>query len=174
MLRRLGFISLCFVVVAGGFSCSKKKTTDTAVENTPTEQTTTPTTAQVDSTPLSFAAAGSDSGKIQGLNTVQFEYDKSTLSAEARKTLQGNAEWMKNNAKMKVQIEGHCDSRGSLEYNLALGERRANSVKAYMNSLGIPNSRLSVISFGEQKPLVDGETEEAYSKNRRANFVPAQ
>lgn len=128
----------------------------------------------IDSTPLSFDATGSDSGKISGLNTIQFEYDRSTLSSAAKRTVAENVQWMKSNAKTNLQIEGHCDARGSIEYNLSLGERRAQAVKAYMVSLGIPSSRLSVISFGKEKPLDNGDSESAYAKNRRANFVPLQ
>lgn len=126
----------------------------------------------IDSTPMSFDAQGSDSGKINGLVTVNFEYDKSSLSSEARKKLQGNVEWMKAHPKSKVQIEGHTDSRGSIEYNLALGERRANAVKNYMVSAGIAGDRLSTISFGEEKPIDTKESEAAWARNRRANFVP--
>ena len=73
-----------------------------------------------------------------------------------------------------MNIEGHCDQRGSNEYNLSLGERRANSVKKMMVSMGIPASRLTIVSFGEEKPLVQGDSEEAMAKNRRANFVPSK
>ena len=117
-------------------------------------------------------AAGSDSGQIPGLNTIHFDYDQSVLSSEARRLLGDNAEWIKSNTGVTVQIEGHCDNRGSVEYNLALGERRAKSVKNYLVSLGVDGKRLTVISYGEEKPLVQGDTEEAYAKNRRANFVP--
>lgn len=119
-----------------------------------------------------FDATGSDSGNIPGLSTVHFEYDSSTLSTETRRRLAENAEWIKTNSNVTVQIEGHADSRGSVEYNLALGERRAKSVKGYLVSLGIDSKRLTVISYGEEKPLVTGDTEEAHAKNRRANFVP--
>jgi peptidoglycan-associated lipoprotein len=105
---------------------------------------------------------------------VFFDYDKSTLNAESKRVLQANATWIKAHDNVKIQIEGHCDARGSLEYNLALGERRANSVKSYLTSIGIPGSRIVVISFGKEKPLVNGDSEEAYAKNRRANFVPMQ
>ncbi len=142
-------------------------------EATPTTPTTTQDTSAVDSTPMSFDAAGSDSGKIDGLKTVNFEFDKASLAASSKKVIQGNVEWMKANAKTKVQIEGHCDSRGSIEYNVALGERRANAVKDYMISLGIPASRLATISYGEEKPLVAGESEANWAQNRRANFVPS-
>lgn len=122
--------------------------------------------------PMNFDASGSDSGKIAGLNTVFFPYDSAQLGESARKTLEENATWIKNNPDVVVQIEGHCDSRGSIEYNIALGERRANSVQKYLASLGIENKRMSVISYGEEKPLVSGDTEAAYAKNRRANFLP--
>jgi peptidoglycan-associated lipoprotein len=167
MLRisfRLAIIPLFIAAVA----CqSQKKTDDQAVETVQT------TDGGVESSPMSFDAAGSDSGRIEGLTTVFFDYDKSSLSSAAKKTLQENAGWMKKNSGVKIQIEGHTDARGSLEY-MALGERRANAVKNYLGSLGISASRLVVISFGKEKPLVNGESEEAYSRNRRANFVPLQ
>ena len=78
----------------------------------------------------------------------------------------------RNNRYATIQIEGHCDSRGSVEYNLALGERRAKAVKAYMGSLGIDSKRMTIISYGEEKPIATGDSEDAYAKNRRANFVP--
>lgn len=141
---------------------------------TPTESAA-PTTesSAVDSTAMSFDPSGSDSGKIDGLKTVFFDYDKSTLSGEAKKVIAGNVEWMKKNAGTKVQIEGHCDNRGSIEYNVALGERRANAVRDYMASLGISGGRLATISYGKEKPLVSSESESAWKKNRRANFVPS-
>jgi len=120
----------------------------------------------------SFDATGSDSGQIAGLSSVNFDYDSSTLSSDSRRRLAENAEWIKTNGSTTVQIEGHCDSRGSVEYNLALGERRAKSVKNYLVSLGIDSKRLTIISYGEEKPIAMGESEEAYAKNRRANFVP--
>ncbi len=128
--------------------------------------------ANIGSSDMSFNATGSDSGKIAGLKTVNFDYDSSTLSSESRRQLSENAEWIKNNAKTTVQIEGHCDSRGSVEYNLALGERRAKAVKNYLVSLGIDSKRLTIISYGEEKPVAMGDSEDAYTKNRRANFVP--
>jgi peptidoglycan-associated lipoprotein len=88
--------------------------------------------------------------------------------------LSNNAEWIRTNANVTVQIEGHSDSRGSVEYNLALGERRAKSVKSYLTSLGIDSKRLTIISYGEEKPLALGDAEADYAKNRRANFVPLQ
>jgi peptidoglycan-associated lipoprotein len=174
MLRKLALrfsiIPLMMVIAVG--CAKKKKTEDQSMEAVPSVQTGE--NPNVESTPMSFDAAGSDSGRIDGLNTVFFDYDKSTLNAESKRVLQANATWIKAHDNVKIQIEGHCDARGSLEYNLALGERRANSVKSYLTSIGIPGSRIVVISFGKEKPLVNGDSEEAYAKNRRANFVPMQ
>jgi len=117
---------------------------------------------------------GSDSGKINGLNTVFFDYDKATLTSDAKSKLAANATWIKNNPSYTVQIEGHTDSRGSVEYNLSLGERRAKSVKSYLEGLGVDAKRMTIISYGEEKPLVPGDNEAAWAKNRRANFVPLQ
>jgi peptidoglycan-associated lipoprotein len=127
-----------------------------------------------DASPMNFSAMGSDSGKIDGLQTVFFDYDKATLTAEERGKLMANIDWMKKYPKVKMTIEGHCDFRGSNEYNLSLGERRANTVKRVLIDNGIADNRLATVSFGEEKPLVQGESEAAMSKNRRANFVPAQ
>lgn len=129
---------------------------------------------QIDSSALSFDPMGSDSGKIAGLVTVRFGYDKSSLDSSAKKDIATNVDWMKKNPNTRVQIEGHCDNRGTIEYNVALGERRANAVKSYMVSLGIAADRLSTISYGKEKPLATGDSESAYAQNRRANFVPAQ
>ena len=121
---------------------------------------------------IGFDVQGSDSGKIDGLNTIYFEYDKAALSSESKEKLSSNAEWIKSHGNITVQIEGHTDERGSVEYNLALGERRAKSVQAYLRNLGIDSKRLSIMSYGEEKPKVNGSDESAFSQNRRANFVP--
>ncbi|MEQ1665393.1 MAG: peptidoglycan-associated lipoprotein Pal [Bdellovibrionales bacterium] len=126
----------------------------------------------ISSEAMSYNAAGSDSGTIDGLNTVHFGYDSATLDGASKETLKGNAAWMKSNSKVTIQIEGHCDSRGSVEYNLALGERRAKSVKDYLGNLGIDANRVTIISYGKEKPLELGDSEAVMSKNRRANFVP--
>ncbi|MCM2282388.1 MAG: peptidoglycan-associated lipoprotein Pal [Bdellovibrionaceae bacterium] len=121
---------------------------------------------------MNFNPQGSDSGAIPGLGTVFFELDQSRLTNDARQQLATNAEWIKGNPAVTIQIEGHTDERGSVEYNLSLGERRAKSVKAYLTSLGIDAKRLTIISYGEEKPLESGSSESAWAKNRRANFVP--
>ncbi|MCB0412042.1 MAG: peptidoglycan-associated lipoprotein Pal [Bdellovibrionales bacterium] len=163
MARRLSLFLISGLFVLGTACSSKKKAAETGdVEGDPS----------VASKDMSFDPMGSDSGNIEGLATVHFEYDSSTLTAEARQQLGANAEWIKAHGNVTVQIEGHCDSRGSVEYNMALGERRAQSVKDYLVSQGVEANRLTIISYGKEKPIASGENEEAYLKNRRANFVP--
>jgi peptidoglycan-associated lipoprotein len=107
---------------------------------------------------------------VAGMERIHFDFDQFTLSSEARKILGENAKYLNTNSGVQVVVEGHCDERGSDEYNLALGESRALAAKNYLVSLGISDKRLSVISYGEEKPLVLGETEEAWAQNRRAEF----
>jgi peptidoglycan-associated lipoprotein len=103
--------------------------------------------------------------------TVFFAFDDYSLNGDAQSNLQGLADHLKKTQNAVVQIEGHCDERGSVEYNLALGERRAQSVKNYLVQLGVEGGRLSTISYGEEKPSSDGHDEAAWAKNRRAEFT---
>jgi len=102
---------------------------------------------------------------------VQFDFDSSVLTATAQDRLKRKAEWLKANEKASVIIEGHCDERGSNEYNLALGWRRAEAAKAFLVDLGISATRMSTISYGEERPFAQGHYEGAWSQNRRAHFV---
>ncbi len=102
---------------------------------------------------------------------VRFDFDKSDLKDDAKKICQEVAAYMKKNPGKKLLIEGHCDERGTAEYNMALGDRRAASVKNYLVSLGVPTSALSTVSFGKERPLDPGHNEDAWAKNRRAHFV---
>jgi len=105
------------------------------------------------------------------LKDIHFDFDKYDVRPVDEAVLKENAVFLKNNPKMKIQIEGHCDERGTVEYNLALGERRANNTKKYLVFLGIPSDRISTISFGKERPLDKGHHEEAWTKNRRAHIV---
>jgi peptidoglycan-associated lipoprotein len=107
---------------------------------------------------------------IAQLQRIFFEYDQFTLSAEARDILTGNAAYLRANPSQRIVIEGHTDERGSDEYNLALGERRARAALNYLVSLGIAADRLSILSYGEERPVVAGSNESAWSQNRRAEF----
>ncbi len=120
------------------------------------------------------AASASKNAEIK-FETVYFDFDKSDLRQDARDTLSKNAETiLKSMADAKIQIEGHCDERGSAEYNLALGERRAKSVQKYLTTLSVKADNLSTISYGKEKPAVNGSDEAAWAKNRRAEFVVAK
>jgi peptidoglycan-associated lipoprotein len=110
-------------------------------------------------------------GKLAGFQTVYFEYDKSDIREDARAALRQNADKLNAGNYGTVTIEGHCDERGSTEYNLALGERRANAVKRYLVDLGVPANNLRTVSFGEERPAVQGHDESAWRYNRRADFT---
>jgi len=102
---------------------------------------------------------------------IYFDYDKSTLSPAAQDNLLRKAEWLRENPDATVTVEGHCDERGTNEYNLALGDRRAESTKAFLADLGIDPARLTTISYGEERPVDPRRMEEAWAKNRRSHFV---
>ncbi|MBI3584569.1 MAG: peptidoglycan-associated lipoprotein Pal [Nitrospinae bacterium] len=105
------------------------------------------------------------------LEDIHFDFDKSDIKTDAREALQKNADWLQKNPDIKIQIEGHCDERGTAEYNLALGERRAMSTKKYLISLGISADRIYTISYGEELPIDPNHSEDAWAKNRRAHFL---
>ncbi|ABA90209.1 peptidoglycan-binding outer membrane lipoprotein Pal, OmpA family [Syntrophotalea carbinolica DSM 2380] len=107
---------------------------------------------------------------VASLERIYFNFDRYDLSPEAQAILINNAEYLKANPDQKVRIEGYCDERGSDEYNLALGERRALAAQKYLESLGVAGDRLSVISYGEEMPLDPAQNEDAYAMNRRAEF----
>lgn len=127
------------------------------------------------------SSAGGDEGAGGGeysagygegtLERIHFEFDASTITPKAAEIMKKNAKTMKGNAKMKVLVEGHCDERGTTEYNIALGERRARAAMDHLVSLGIERNRLDMKSWGEERPLDTAQSEAAYKKNRRAEFV---
>ena len=102
---------------------------------------------------------------------ILFEFDSASLSVEAQEILRAKAAWLRENPRARVMIEGHCDERGTNEYNLALGDRRAFSSKSFLVDLGIADSRLTTISYGEEQPVDSRSTEDAWTQNRRAHFV---
>jgi peptidoglycan-associated lipoprotein len=104
------------------------------------------------------------------LKDINFAFDSSALTSAAQATLRDNAKYLLDNPSVNVTVEGHCDERGTNEYNMALGERRAKAAANFLKSLGVAGSRLSTISYGEEMPLVPGSNEAAWSKNRRAHF----
>lgn len=103
-----------------------------------------------------------------------FDFNKADIRPDARATLAKDADFLRNYPQVRVTIEGHCDERGSTEYNLALGDRRANAAKQYLVSLGVSADRMTTVSFGKEKPFCTGHNEACWQQNRRAHFVPAQ
>ena len=104
------------------------------------------------------------------LDPIYFDFDKSNITSDAKAILDKNAEWLSKNSTAKIRIEGNCDERGTNEYNMALGERRANTAKQYFLNLGVSADRLTMVSYGEEKPMDPGHDEAAWTKNRRDDF----
>jgi len=111
---------------------------------------------------------GMDAGSV--LQTVYFDFDRSDIRPDMQPVLDQNAQYLQDNPDVQVQVEGHCDERGTVEYNFALGDRRAKSVRSYLMSRGVDGSRLVTISKGEEEPMAMGSGEDAYAQNRRAEF----
>jgi peptidoglycan-associated lipoprotein len=136
-------------------------------------------TAQDEAAPAQSAATTKEqSAKVEPAATAEtavkdifFEFDKSNISPDAREILKTNADFLLKNGNSKVVIEGHCDERGTAEYNMALGQRRAQETKNYLVNLGIKEPRIKTISYGEERPFDPGHDEDAWAKNRRAHFA---
>ena len=110
---------------------------------------------------------------IDGLKNVTFDLNSAILSSEARVILKGNAQWLKEHPDTRVQVAGNCDQRGTAEYNLALGQRRAKAVREYYGMLGVAGGRVATISYGKEKPMCQEQTEECWQRNRRAETLGA-
>ncbi|NNG47724.1 MAG: peptidoglycan-associated lipoprotein Pal [Deltaproteobacteria bacterium] len=120
---------------------------------------------------MAMAGVAATMEKPSDFPDIHFDYDKSFIREEDKSILRDVADYLKANPAAAILIEGHCDERGTAEYNIALGERRADSTKSYLVSLGVKPGALSTVSFGEEKPLDPGPSEAAWAKNRRAHFV---
>jgi peptidoglycan-associated lipoprotein len=121
-----------------------------------------------------LAANALGSGEGGPLADIRFEYDSATLTDEARSTLEKHALWLQGRRDTRVTVEGHCDERGTVEYNLALGEQRARAARDYLASLGVAGERLRVVSYGKERPLDPGAGEASWARNRRAHFAVSQ
>ncbi len=137
----------------------------------PAEEVVQPTTTETPATPPEASAPSAGLSASGSTQPVYFAFDDYSLSGDAQGQLNQLGEFMKGSATAVVQIEGHTDERGSVEYNLALGQRRAQSAKNYLVQLGVDPSRLPTMSYGEEKPSTEGHDESAWSKNRRDEFV---
>jgi len=151
--------------------------TETPVQETPSSPVAASPAGSPPAEPTVLAAKAAEAGvavteeKPSRFEDVRFDFDKAVLRDDGRKACQVVAGYLGKNPRAKLLIEGHCDERGTAEYNLALGERRATAVMTYLVSLGVPKAALSAVSFGKEKPLDPGHDEGAWAKNRRAHFI---
>ena len=152
------FIPVVLTLILSGCCCPKKEAADM-----PTTTVAPPPQAPPETPPAPKKVA-------PALDSIYFAFDKHCLRTEAKAKLDKIAAWLSQNPAVKIRIEGNCDERGTNEYNLALGERRANSAKAYLVNLGISADRLAIVSYGEERPLDPGHNESAWAKNRRDDF----
>jgi peptidoglycan-associated lipoprotein len=161
--------------------CKKKAPTTTAEARPPVEEPAPPVT-NVPPPPSSATREPVDTVDINTtdlatlnakgyLQDAFFDYDQSDLRDDARTVLSSNAEWLKRYRTIQVLVEGHCDERGTSAYNLALGDRRANAAREYLDSLGVGASRIRTVSYGKERPACTEATEDCYQRNRRAHFV---
>jgi peptidoglycan-associated lipoprotein len=160
-----------------------KKTELTTSQETQSEKVTAPATPSAaangsESRSAAAAAAGNGEGYGErafaargGLQPVYFDYDRSSIRADAGATMKANADWLKAHPTEKIRIEGNCDERGTKEYNVALGQRRAATAKKYLTDLGIASGRISLLSYGKEKPVCTAGSETCWQKNRRDDFA---
>ena len=162
----LTFFAAALLLAACETPSEESGGTTAAATTATTSTTTAPTTT------ISGPTPGSQEDLVVNVgDRIFFDYDKSDLSPEARATVEALAAWMNSYPATTIGIEGHCDERGTREYNLALGERRASSVHDYLVALGVSPNRLSTISYGKERPAVLGSNEESWAQNRRDVFV---
>jgi peptidoglycan-associated lipoprotein len=189
MATRAAQVTLMSLLLAGLMisGCAKRPATTaaTAAAPAPRAATPAPSASAPSSGPAAAApAAGATAASPQAprpapkefmavaaLREVYFDFDKYDLRPDGAKTLDANATWLKSNGNNLVLIEGHCDERGTNEYNLALGERRAKATMNYLVSQGIQANRITIISYGEERPVCTEKTEACWAKNRRASFL---
>lgn len=182
-MKMLRPLSLVFAssLVALAVGCSKPKPA-TAPEAQPTPAPQAPVAQPVEApaevprprpTPVAETLPTSvDEINRKGyLKDVFFDLDQDSIRADGRDALAANAEWLKKWSGVKLRIEGHCDERGTGQYNLALGERRASATRDYLVSLGIDSARMEIVSYGKERPFVEGHDESSWSQNRRGHFV---
>ena len=193
MLSRCSHVMFALLLVVGVVlvGCAKRPATTQAAAPAPTGQAAaTPSAPQAPAPaqmqpaspatpaapPAATAAptarpAPSEFTSVADLKDIHFDFDKYDIRPGDAKTLDGNAGWLKSNPNHLVLIEGHCDERGTNEYNLALGERRAKSTMNYLVSQGVQASRITIISYGEERPACSQKTEECWAQNRRAHLL---
>lgn len=173
--RFFASILMLSMLVALGAGCAKKTTdampasaTKVEISDKDTDWQSKPTTRSL--TEDEMRAQQREQAQREVGNMIFFAFDSFELTPESREVLNAKADALKKYSLFSIIIEGHCDERGTSEYNLALGERRAKAAQQYLSQLGIPDSRMTIVSYGKERPLEQGKTESAWSKNRRDEF----
>ena len=167
-MRKSLNLALALTLLATG-ACARR---DRAVDATPPAAPAAPAPSAEDNVELvELPAMQADLVAKAGSDTIYFATDKSDVEMSAQRTLAAQAKWMLANPSVRASIEGHCDERGTREYNMALGERRANAARDYLVSQGVPTARLLVTSWGKERPVATGSDETAWAQNRRAVTV---
>jgi peptidoglycan-associated lipoprotein len=169
--RLLGIFTLIMMVVVLTDCRRRQPETEDRPREEPPTVVDTPDGGQPDRTDATEALMRERAMATIG-EQIYFDFDQSDLRSEAREVLSRKAEILREYPDIRVRIEGHCDERGTVEYNLALGERRAEAARAYLIDLGIDPDRLTTVSYGEERPAVEGQNEAAWSQNRRDEFIP--
>ena len=154
--------AVAVVIAMGAIGCQSKPKPTTETTKTDSEWKEQPTTPRESSTGMS---------KKLDLTTIYFDFDKSDIRETDKPRLQAISDFLKAYPEAKIQIAGNCDERGTVEYNLALGERRANAAKQYLTGLGTPDGLMSTISYGKERPKVQGHDEESWLANRNCQFT---
>ncbi len=175
MKKRLFVILISFMLIVF-FSTCKKKEVKTEPVKEPVVEKVEEVTPKVEKPVLTeeeiFQKKTLEEANKEGyLKMVHFDFDKYYIKDDMKPILHANAEWLLKHSGVEILVEGHCDERGTIEYNIALGEKRASAAKNYLTSLGVPEARLKIISYGKSKPLVRGVDEETYYQNRRSEFT---
>ena len=169
-LARLGTV-IAIAAIFGG--CATQATQDsTATADTQSAaRAPQPAGAPTPTRSMISATGASDAKAVPAKRSVYYEYDKAEITAEGRKLVESHADYLRTHPGLKVVIEGNADERGSAEYNVALGQRRADGVSKIMTLLGVPSERIETVSFGKEKPKVSGHNETSWSENRRSDIV---
>jgi len=174
MRRSPNLVTLALALLTGAsliaLGCASNKKVSTTVPPPPAE-TETKAPPPEETAPPPPKEETTMENTPSSLADAFFDYDDASLRSDAKTALEGDAKYLESHGGAKAVIEGHCDERGSVEYNLALGERRAKAAKDFLVSYGIPDSRLTTISYGKERPFDPGHDESAWAKNRRAHVV---
>ncbi len=174
MLKKLLTLAAIFCLISCGSKVKKNDTaesTEVKIEDKSTEQNNYQAIPNAETAEALDKQTQAQIQEVEVQDRVLFGYDSSDLTDEAKKILDTQAAWLKSDATIKINIEGHCDERGTREYNIALGEKRANAAKSYLVANGVESSRIKVVSYGKERPAFFGTSEETLAKNRRAVTV---